>query len=113
MLKYACNTFHALKITFANEIGRIGQAMNVDSHAVMRLLCLDRRLNISPAYLRPGPPFGGSCLPKDTRAISYEATARGLDVPLLQSIEASNHEHMGRILERIRAYGSKKLGFLP
>ena len=112
LLKYVCNSFHAAKVAFANEIGALARAMGIDGRRVMEVFVQDTKLNISPAYLRPGPPFGGSCLPKDTRAISYEATTRGLHVPLLQSIEPSNHQHISRILERIRAYGSKKLGFL-
>src|ERR1051326_4651121 len=82
MLKYACNTFHATKITFANEIGRVCKRMRIDSRLVMSLLCDDTRLNLSPYYLQPGNPFGGSCLPKDLRALGQHGRQHGLNLPL-------------------------------
>src|SRR3989442_15473064 len=95
MLKYACNAFHALKISFANEVGRICQALEIDAHAVMDLVCLDTQLNISTAYLRPGFAFGGSCLPNDLRALLYAAARRDVGVPVLSRVRQS-HEKLLR-----------------
>jgi GDP-mannose 6-dehydrogenase len=111
-LKYACNAFHAVKITFANEIGRIAQAANIDSHAVMDLVRRDTRLNISPAYLRPGFAFGGSCLPKDLRALLYTAKTRDVDVPMLGSLLGSNRLHVERAAELVLARGRRKVGLI-
>lgn len=94
MTKYACNAFHALKIVFANEIGRVGQALAVDPREVMRVLCMDRSLNISSAYLRPGFAFGGSCLPKDLRALLYVAKENDVDLPMLGGLLPSNRAHI-------------------
>ncbi|HYF50016.1 MAG TPA: nucleotide sugar dehydrogenase [Planctomycetota bacterium] len=112
MLKYACNAFHAVKVTFANEIGDFAAEHKVDGREVMRLLCLDRKLNISPAYMRPGFAFGGSCLPKDLRAILYRAKQQDLDLPLLGSILHSNEEQLQRGLEMIYATGKNRVGML-
>ena len=84
MVKYACNAFHATKITFANEIGRLGKQLGIDSSTVMSLLCADLKLNLSSCYLRPGNPFGGSCLPKDVRAFNHFSRQRGVPLPLLK-----------------------------
>ena len=111
-LKYACNAFHAVKITFANEIGRIAQAMNVDSHAVMELVRRDTRLNIAPAYLRPGFAFGGSCLPKDLRALMYMAKTRDVEVPMLGSLLGSNRVHIERAAELVLARGGRRVGLI-
>jgi GDP-mannose 6-dehydrogenase len=103
LLKYACNSFHATKVVFANEIGRIGKALNVDGARVMDLLCRDRLLNISSTYLRPGNPFGGSCLPKDVSALRVFARDRELPVPLIESLMASNDcqmRHLQELVER-------------
>jgi GDP-mannose 6-dehydrogenase len=112
MLKYACNTFHALKVTFANEIGRVCQAASVDPHEVMKLLCMDRQLNISPAYLRPGFAFGGSCLPKDLKALVYMAKSADVEVPMLASIMPSNTAHIEHAIEQVLASGKRRVGML-
>ncbi|HKU17113.1 MAG TPA: nucleotide sugar dehydrogenase, partial [Steroidobacteraceae bacterium] len=112
MLKYACNVFHALKVTFANEIGRICQATEVDPHEVMQLLCMDRQLNISPAYLRPGFAFGGSCLPKDLKALVYLAKSADVEVPMLGSIMASNAAHIEHAIEQVLASGRRRVGMI-
>jgi GDP-mannose 6-dehydrogenase len=101
LVKYACNAFHAAKITFANEIGRLGKEMQVDSQAVMSLLCQDTRLNLSPYYLRPGNPFGGSCLPKDVRALRHYGRGHGLSLPLIEDLLTSNQQHLQHLLALI------------
>jgi GDP-mannose 6-dehydrogenase len=112
MLKYACNAFHALKITFANEIGRLSQALGVDARAVMELVCRDTNLNISPAYLRPGFAFGGSCLPKDLRALMYAAKTDDVAVPMLAGIMGSNQLHVEQALNLILESGKKSVGMI-
>lgn len=109
LLKYACNAFHAAKVGFANEIGRVGKALGIDSAAVMEALCRDERLNISPYYLRPGTPYGGSCLPKDLSALVHQARALGVAAPLLDSLAESNRRHLESLLERIEAAGSRRV----
>ena len=111
-LKYACNAFHALKITFANEIGRIAQACEVNPHEVMRLLGLDAQLNISTAYLRPGFAFGGSCLPKDLRALLDIAKRRDVETPMLASLLPSNRVQIERAVDTVLADGGRAVGML-
>jgi GDP-mannose 6-dehydrogenase len=98
-LKYACNAFHAIKVSFANEIGRLCQGTGADSRQVMQLFCRDESLNLSPAYLRPGFSFGGSCLPKDLRALVYRARSLDIDLPLLASVLPSNEHHLRRAVD--------------
>jgi GDP-mannose 6-dehydrogenase len=112
MLKYACNAFHALKVTFANEVGRVSQAVGVDPHQVMQLLCMDRQLNISSAYLRPGFAFGGSCLPKDLKALLYLAKHHDVDLPMLASVLPSNAAHVEHAVERVLASGRRSVGMI-
>ena len=96
MLKYVDNSWHALKVTFANEVGRLSKAMGIDGRLVMRLFCIDTKLNLSSAYLRPGFAFGGSCLPKDLRALGYRARELDLRLPVIEAILPSNQEHLER-----------------
>jgi GDP-mannose 6-dehydrogenase len=111
-LKMSCNAFHALKITFANEIGRVSQALGIDSHEVMRLVCADHRLNISPAYLKPGFAFGGSCLPKDLRALTNIARQNDIELPMLSSLLVSNRVHIDLAVDKILKLGRPKVGML-
>jgi GDP-mannose 6-dehydrogenase len=104
------NAFHATKIAFANEIGALSRTFGVDSHEVMAPFLADRKLNISEAYLRPGFAFGGSCLPKDLRALVHAARRADLDVPLLESILVSNARHFERTVDTILALGRRRVG---
>jgi len=112
MVKYVDNCWHALKIGFANEIGNICKVQGIDSHEVMKIFCEDRKLNISPAYLVPGFAFGGSCLPKDLRALSYKAKMSDLNLPILSSILPSNEMQVNRGLQLIMERGHKRVGVL-
>jgi GDP-mannose 6-dehydrogenase len=112
LVKYVNNAFHALKVSFANEVGRLARMMGVDSLEVMRLVCEDRRLNISPAYLRPGMAFGGSCLPKDLRALVYAGQRGDVAVPLLESILESNEAHLKAAMAKILAHGRPRTAVL-
>ena len=110
MTKYADNSFHALKVAFANEIGAICSSLGVDSYDVMDIFLADTKLNVSPAYLRPGFAFGGSCLPKDVRALSSVARSRDVSVPVLGNLIASNKAHIERALDSVVALNRRKIG---
>jgi GDP-mannose 6-dehydrogenase len=110
MTKYADNSFHGLKIAFANEIGSVCRALGIDSHAVIDVFLADRKLNVSPAYLRPGFAFGGSCLPKDLRGLVYAARRADVNVPLLSHVLPSNEEHLRRAFDLVAAAGRRKVG---
>jgi GDP-mannose 6-dehydrogenase len=112
MVKYVDNTWHALKVTFANEVGAICKRLHIDSHAVMDIFCQDRKLNISPYYLKPGFAFGGSCLPKDVSALAYEASRLDLRLPVIESIMDSNRIQIERALELIMQNGRRRVGVL-
>jgi GDP-mannose 6-dehydrogenase len=112
MVKYADNSWHALKIAFANEIGRLSKAVGVDSRNLMKIFCDDTKLNISRAYLRPGFAFGGSCLPKDVRAVTYNSRALDVTVQVLSAILPSNRVHIDHAVGLIHATGKKRVGFL-
>jgi GDP-mannose 6-dehydrogenase len=99
LIKYACNAFHAVKIAFANEMGSLAAELGIDGREVMDTLCRDTSLNISKAYLKPGFAFGGSCLPKDLRALVYRAARLDLKLPLLENVLASNHAHLDRAIQ--------------
>jgi GDP-mannose 6-dehydrogenase len=112
MMKYCCNNFHALKITFANETARLCAALGVDPMQVMELLCADRQLNISPAYLKPGFAFGGSCLPKDLRATTHLAKRHDVELPMLSAILGSNRVHLDQAISAVLASGCKRIGMV-
>jgi GDP-mannose 6-dehydrogenase len=111
-VKYCCNNFHALKITFANETARLCEALGVDPFAVMDLVCQDTQLNISKAYLKPGFAFGGSCLPKDLRATMHLAKTRDVELPMLSSILNSNRAHIDLAISKVLASGARRVGML-
>lgn len=112
MVKYVDNAWHALKVGFGNEIGNVCKALGIDGHAVMEIFCKDTKLNISASYLKPGFAFGGSCLPKDLRALTYKARTLDLNLPILKAILPSNVLQVERGLQMIMGKGNKKVGVL-
>jgi GDP-mannose 6-dehydrogenase len=112
MVKYVCNAWHAVKVSFANEVGTLAKELSVDAEALVEIFTADTRLNISPTYLKPGFAFGGSCLPKDVRALNYRAKELDLSLPLFQSILPSNDEHLDRAVEMVLKTGKKNIGMI-
>jgi GDP-mannose 6-dehydrogenase len=112
MVKYVDNVWHALKVCFGNEVGRLACALRVDGGEVMDVFCKDTKLNISPTYLRPGFAYGGSCLPKEVRSVTGLAKVAGLDLPLIANIAASNERHIDDAVDRIVATGAQTVGVL-
>jgi GDP-mannose 6-dehydrogenase len=112
MVKYVCNAWHATKVSFANEIGTLAKELGADAESVVEIFSADTKLNLSPAYLRPGFAFGGSCLPKDVRALNYRSKELDLDLPLFQSILSSNDQHLQRAVEMVLATGKKEVAML-
>lgn len=112
ILKLCSNAFHALKIGFANEVGRLCDEIRIDSHAVMQLICADNKLNISPAYLKPGFAFGGSCLPKDVRSLTSHARRLGVELPILEGILPSNRLQIQTARCKVLQTGARRVGVL-
>jgi GDP-mannose 6-dehydrogenase len=112
MIKYASNTWHALKVCFANEVGNLCKRLQIDSHEVMDIFCRDEKLNLSSYYMKPGFAFGGSCLPKDVRAMQYRAKEVDLDMPVIQSILGSNQLQIQHAIDQIVDTGHKRVGLL-
>ncbi len=109
MVKYVDNVWHATKVCFANEVGRLSKSQSVDGSEVMEIFCKDEKLNLSPYYLKPGFAYGGSCLPKEVRAVSHIAQKAGVDLPLIGGLERSNREQMDRATEMVRETGAQRV----
>jgi GDP-mannose 6-dehydrogenase len=112
MVKYACNAYHALKVSFANEMGRLAKHLDLDGAEVMKVVCDDTRLNVSRAYLKPGNPFGGSCLPKDVAALASLARVEGVSLPLLDGALLSNQAHLDALIRCVVSTGKRRVGLL-
>lgn len=112
IIKFVNNSYHALKVTFGNEVGAICKKLDIDSHKVMNLFCKDDQLNISPYYFKPGFAYGGSCLPKDLRGLNFLAASNQVDVPVLGAIEESNNMHIRRVLTRVQEIGCRSVGII-
>lgn len=112
MVKFTDNSFHALKVAFTNEMAAVARRLGVDAHCLMDIVCLDTKLNLSPTYMRPGLPFGGSCLPKDLRALLYRARAVDVETPLLRGVLASNENQKRAMIDRVVQTGRRKVGVL-
>lgn len=112
MVKYVDNVWHATKVCFANEVGRLAKSLGIDSHDVMDVFCQDHKLNLSPYYLKPGFAYGGSCLPKEVRAVTHIAKMAGVDIPMIDSLGVSNSTQIEEAIEMVRATGAKRVGVL-
>jgi len=112
MIKYACNAFHAVKISFANEVGALSAKLSIDAREVMTTLCYDTRLNISAAYLKPGFAFGGSCLPKDLRALTYRSARLDVKLPFLESVLPANQAHLNRAIQEVLDLPGERIGMI-
>jgi GDP-mannose 6-dehydrogenase len=112
MVKYVDNVWHAIKVTFANEVGRLCKPQTVDSHEVMDIFVRDTKLNLSPYYLKPGFAYGGSCLPKEVRAVTHIASKLGVDLPLIGSLDRSNATHITEAARMVKATGARKVAVL-
>lgn len=112
MVKYTDNNWHALKVAFANEIGNLCKAVGIDGHKVMEIFCQDTKLNLSPYYMKPGFAFGGSCLPKDVRALAYKGRSLDLELPVLNAIMPSNQHQIEKAIDMITNKGKRKVGIL-